>query len=104
MKNSDKVTAVGYTTGMKGIRGDFGTKIRFTLGKSNTNRIKELAKLGASDVYFIYTPEPMTKAEALRFLQSLNDPKLTSPEVQRAMAHAAKRILPTPKAKNKKSK
>jgi hypothetical protein len=77
MRNTDKVTAVGYTTGMTGVRGDFGTKIRFTLGETNSIRLKELAKLGATDIYFVNTPAPMTKAEALVHLQSLKDPKFT---------------------------
>jgi hypothetical protein len=101
MRNTDKVTAVGYTTGMTGVRGDFGTKIRFTLGETNSIRLKELAKLGATDIYFVNTPAPMTKAEALVHLQSLKDPKFTSVEVQRAIAHAAKRILPVAKPKKK---
>jgi len=94
MRNSDKVTAVGYTTGMTGKRGDMGTKIRFTLGETNTLRVKELAKLGATDIWFVSTPNPMTKAEALRYLQGIDDPRLRLPEVQRAIAHSAKRILP----------
>ena len=99
VRNSDKVNHVGYTTGIAGIRGDFGTKVRFMLGEDTTARMKELSKMGATDMYFVELPEPMTKAEALRFMQARTDAKFTAPEVQRAMAHAAKRILVTAKTK-----
>lgn len=95
MRKSDKVTHVGYTVGGNSPKGKLATKVRFTLGSDNTLRTKELFKMGMTDVYFVALPEPMTREDALRYLQTRNDPQLSTPEVQAAITAASKRILGT---------
>lgn len=95
MRKSDKVTHVGYTVGGNSPKGKLSTKVRFTLGDDNILRTKELLKMGMTDVYFIPLPEPMTREDALRYMQSRNETRFSTPEVQAAIAAASKRILGT---------
>lgn len=93
MRKTDKVTHVGYTVGGNSPKGKLTTKVRFTLGDDNTLRTKELLKMGMTDVYFVSLPQPMTREDALRYLQTRNDSQLSNPDVQAAIAAASKRIL-----------
>lgn len=94
MKNSDKVTHVGYTVGGNSPKGNLTAKVRFTTSDSNyALRTKELAKMGASEIWFVPLPTAMTKSEALSYLKSRNDSELNNPVIQDAIAHATKRLL-----------
>ena len=92
MKNTDLVTFVGYSKGGKGVYGEFGAKVRFAIDK--TRRTKELFALGASDVYFIALPNPMTKADAVLFLEKSTDTAVSEQIVQEAISRAHTRLVP----------
>lgn len=91
MKNSDKVTHVGFTIGGNSPKGTLGAKVRFITNDTNyVLRTKELKKMGADEVFFIPLPNPMTKVEAVNYLASQT--KNTSSTVQDAISYAMKRL------------
>lgn len=102
MRNSDQISFVCITTG--GSRGNgktIGNKIRFTNDKARY--IKALGKLGATQVEWVNLPNPMTKIEAVQYVQSLtNVPAITTAAAQDAIAKAVARLTVTPKATSTK--
>lgn len=74
MTTENKVTAVGTTT----INNE--TKVRFTADLAT--RSKSWSRSGVS-VDFVTLPEPMTRLEALRYVQSL--PQFQTPDRARAI-------------------
>lgn len=91
MKNSDKVTHVGFTVGGNSPKGRLAAKVRFITNDTNyILRTKELKKMGADEVFFVSLPSPMTKIEAVNYLASQN--KNPTPIVQDAINYAVKRL------------
>lgn len=106
MRNSDKVSFVCFTTGGSRENGKtIGTKIRFTNDK--LRYVKALGKLGVTETAWVQLPNPMTKVEAIQYVQNINDTNITSKVAyQDAIRNAASRLVPAVKApktsKNKK--
>jgi len=93
MRNSDQVTEVCFTTGGNTAAGqDMGTKVRFTNDK--VRRVKIFQRLGVQSQHWVSLGRPMTKAEAVTYLQSTEDNTIRSNTAyQDAIAHAAARLL-----------
>lgn len=92
MRKSDMVTHVGYTVGGNAKKGTFGTKVRFSTSKDNTLRVKELYKMGATEVWFTSLPNPMSREDAVRYLQNVKDKKVSNTDVKEAISYALKRV------------
>jgi hypothetical protein len=96
MRNSDNVTHIGYTIGGISPKGKLTSKIRFITSEANYKlRTKELTKMGMTEQWFIPLPTPMTKANAINYLQSRNDKELGNPVVRDAIQNAVARLIPT---------
>lgn len=101
MRNSDKISFVCISTGgLTGTGKTMGTKIRFTNDK--VHRTKVLNKLGATEVKWVNLPSPMTKVDAIQYVQNLNDASLTSAVIQDAIRTAAARLVPAVKTSKSK--
>lgn len=92
MRKTDMVTYVGYTVGGKSGKGKLGTKVRFSTSKDNTMRVKELYKMGASEVWFAQLPQPMSRLDAIQYLKNNGNKNMSDADVQAAIAHAENRI------------
>lgn len=96
MRNSDNVTHIGYTIGGISSKGKLTSKIRFITSEANYKlRTKELTKMGMTEQWFISLPTPMTKAQAISYLQARNDKELGNPVVRDAIQSAVARLIPT---------
>lgn len=91
MRKTDMVTYVGYTVGGKSGKGKLGTKVRFSTSEDNTMRVKELYKMGASEVWFAQLPQPMSRLDAIQYMKN-NNTNFSNPDIQAAIAHAENRI------------
>ena len=96
MRNSDNVTHIGYTIGGISSKGKLTRKISFITSEANYKlRTKELSKMGMTEQWFIPLPTPMTKAQAISYLQARNDKELGNPVVRDAIQSAVARLIPT---------
>lgn len=94
MKNTDMVTHIGYTVGGKSGKNTLGAKVRFITSSTNfALRVKELDKMGVNEQYFVPLPAPMTKADAVKWLNTQNV-AIKAPEIQAAINHAIARLVP----------
>jgi hypothetical protein len=94
MKNTDTVTYIGYTVGGKSGKNTLGAKVRFITDSKNASlRMKELDKMGMTEVFFTPLPAPMTKAEAVQWMSK--NVQVTRPEIQAVIDQAISRLVPS---------
>lgn len=94
MRNTDLVEYACFSSGGVTAKGNtMGAKLRFT--NDHVRRTKILRSIGVTEFHWIKLGKPMSKVDAIKYIQNSKDKVLASNNAyQNALQHAADRHIP----------